>query len=226
MFSIRKVLSIVAIIALVVVLSNISAASTDVILNPSSQINEPGSAGTSSPGMAFTVSSGEVLNVAPGETFNVDVFVSPDVDIAGMQFDLLFDSSKFQIDSVTEGNLFKQSGMGTFFVAASVTPGLLDNTYGCILGNAAVLTPANFATITITANEHASGRSAFILKDVIVSDPKGNAVNVGILNTEVAILVFDISSEHVVEYNDFDRVQENSDVIPGSITVPGTVPGT
>ncbi|NPE27871.1 hypothetical protein HNV12_07840 [Methanococcoides sp. SA1] len=205
-----------------VVLSNVSAASTDVILNPSSQINEPGSA---SPGMAFTVSSGEVFNVAPGETFNVDVFVSPDVDIAGMQFDLLFDSSKFRIDSVTEGNLFKQSGMSTFFVAASVSQGLLDNTYGCILGNSAVLAPANFATVTMTANEHASGRSAFILKDVIVSDPRGNAVNVGILNTEVSVLVFDISSENVAEYNDYDIIQQNSDVVPVPGTVPGTVPG-
>ena len=168
MICIKNVFKIIAIITLLAVLSNVSAAATDVILQPSSQILEP------------------------GETFTIDVFVSPDVDIAGMQFDLLFDSSKFQVEGVNEGTLFKQSGMGTFFVAAPVNSGLLDDTYGCILGAADVSTPATFASITVTVKEQASGSSAFLLKDIMISDPTGNAVNLGIVNTEVAILAFDI----------------------------------
>lgn len=180
MISIKNVFKIVAIIALLAVLSNVSAAATDVILKPSSQILE----------------SGDTFTVSPGETFTIDVFVSPDVDIAGMQFDLLFDSSKFQIGDVNEGNLFKQSGMGTFFVAASVNSNLLDDTYGCILGAADVSTPATFASITVTVNEQANGRSVFILKDTVISDSKGNAVNLGIVNTEVNILFLDIDQDH------------------------------
>ncbi|NPE31125.1 hypothetical protein HNV12_24850 [Methanococcoides sp. SA1] len=176
MICIKNVFKIVAIITLLAVLSNVSAAATDVILQPSSQILEPGD--------AFTVS--------PGETFTIDVFVSPDVDIAGMQFDLLFDSSKFQVEGVNEGTLFRQSGMGTFFVGAPVSSGLLDNTYGCILGAADVSTPGTFASITVTVREQASGSSAFLLKDIMISDPTGNAVDLGIVNTEVVILALDI----------------------------------
>jgi len=163
MFSIKNVFMVVIIITLFAALSNVSAAASDVFLKPSSQV------------------------VAPGETFTIEVFVSPDVDIAGMQFDLLFDGSKFQITDVSEGNLFKQSGMGTFFVAGSVNSGQINDA------------------------EQASGKSDLVLKDVIISDPTGNAVDLEIINTEVIILVFDINQDHVVDYSDYGLVQQHFD---------------
>lgn len=187
MFSIKNVFMVVFIITLFAALSNVSAAASDVVLKPSSQV------------------------VAPGETFTIDIFVSPDVDIAGMQFDLLYDGSKFQITDVSEGNLFKQSGMGTFFVAGSVNSGQINDAYGCILGASDTSTPATFASITLTTDEQASGKSDLVLKDVIISDPTGNAVDLEIINTEVIILVFDINQDHMVDYSDYGLVQQHFD---------------
>ncbi|MCD4822375.1 MAG: hypothetical protein K8R11_10000 [Methanococcoides sp.] len=187
MFSIKNVFMIVFIITLFAALSNVSAAASDVVLKPSSQV------------------------VAPGETFTIDIFVSPDVDIAGMQFDLLYDGSKFQITDVNEGNLFKQSGMGTFFVAGSINSDQINDAYGCILGASDTSTPATFASITLAADEQASGKSDLVLKDVIISDPNGNAVDIEIMNTEVIILVFDVNQDHMVDYSDYGLVQQHFD---------------
>ncbi|WP_135606232.1 cohesin domain-containing protein [Methanococcoides sp. NM1] len=187
MFSIKKILIVATIITLLAVLTNVSAAASDVTLIPSSEV------------------------VAPDETFTVDIFVSPDVDIAGMQFDLLFDSSQFQIAGVNEDNLFKQSGMGTFFVEGSVNSGLLNDAYGCILGASDVSTPATFAIITVTATEQANGRSELLLRDVMISDSTGNAVDLDITNTEITILIFDINQDNVVDFGDYGLVEQHFD---------------
>lgn len=187
MFSIKKILIVATIITLLAVLTNVSAAASDVTLKPSSQI------------------------VAPGETFTVDIFVSPDVDIAGMQFDLLFDSSQFHVSDVSEGSLFRQSGMDSFFVEGSVNSGLLNDAYGCILGASDVSTPATFAIITVTATEQANGRSELLLRDVMISDSTGNAVDLDITNTEITILIFDINQDNVVDFGDYGLVEQHFD---------------
>ncbi|WP_440951619.1 cohesin domain-containing protein [Methanococcoides sp. FTZ1] len=176
-----------AIFALFVATVNVSAAASDVILKPSSQ------------------------TVTPGETFTIDVFVSPDVDIAGMQFDLVFDGNQFQVSEAIEGNLFKQSGMDSFFVAGSVNSGLLDDAYGCILGASDVATPANFASVTVTATEQAKGRSELVLTDVIISDPSGNAVDIELTNTVITVAIVDVNQDNVVNFVDYGLVEQHFD---------------
>ncbi|MGM0770367.1 MAG: cohesin domain-containing protein [Halobacteriota archaeon] len=178
---------VATLLVLLAAMSSASAASSDVILNPSSQI------------------------VTPGETFTVDIFVSPDVDIAGMQFDLVFDSSQFQVSEASEGSLFKQSGMDTFFVAGSVNSNLLNDAYGCILGASDVSTPANFASVTVTATEQARGSSELVLKDVIISDPSGNAVDIELTNTVISIVIVDVNQDNVVDFEDYGLVEQHFD---------------
>jgi hypothetical protein len=187
MFSRKKILVVATLLVLMAAMSNVSSAASDVTLKPSSHI------------------------VAPGETFTVVIFVSPDVDIAGMQFDLVFDNSQFQVSEASEGNLFKQSGMDTFFVAGSVNSGLLNDAYGCILGASDVSTPANFASITVTATEQANGRSELVLKDVIISDPAGNSVDLELNNAVISVLIFDVNQDNVVDFEDYGLVEEHFD---------------
>ena len=145
-----------------------------------------------SPG-TFTASASSVtLNVSPqvisaGESFTVDVFVEPDVAIAGMQFNLEFDETKVHVDSVTEGSLFTQSGLGTFFNNGLIEPGLLSNVYGTILGASNVSTPAAFATITMVVDEQDRATSTLNLTNVIISDPNGHAVEVEVTNAIIEI---------------------------------------
>lgn len=74
-----------------------------------------------------------------GENFTIDVFVAPDTAIAGLQFDIDFDNSKIQVESVSEGILLSQNGASTFFNNGSIdnNAGTLSNVYGLILAPSA-----------------------------------------------------------------------------------------
>lgn len=164
----------------------------------------------------FTASASSVtLNVSPqeisaGDTFTVDVFVEPDDKIAGMQFNLEFDETKVHVDSVTEGNLFTQSGLGTFFNNGLVEPGLLSNVYGTILGASNVSTPAAFATITMVVDEQDTATSTLNLTNVIISDPNGHAVDVDVTNATIKIMPFNDHRNEVVDSVDYIVEEKNS----------------
>ena len=54
--------------------------------------------------------------VSSGQQFTVNINVQPNNAIAGAQFNLSFNPSLVSVNSVTEGNLFKQSGASTYFM--------------------------------------------------------------------------------------------------------------
>ncbi|HJH28802.1 MAG TPA: hypothetical protein C5S51_03795 [Methanosarcinaceae archaeon] len=93
-----------------------------------------------------------------------------------MQFNLEFDDTKMHVVDVAEGNLFTQSGMGTYFNAGTIESGSVNNVYGTILGAANVKIPSVFATITLVVDAQNTTTSNINLKNVIVSDPEGNAI--------------------------------------------------
>ena len=133
--------------------------------------------------------------VARGETFTVDVYVEPDREIAGMQFNLKFNSSLLKVNSVSEGDLFKQGGHITFF-----NPGMIDNeegiiseVWGIIIGRGSVSTPGTFAIINMTASNSKTGISHISLFHVKVTDPEGNPVPITIENGTV-----EVHSEHEI----------------------------
>jgi hypothetical protein len=143
--------------------------------------------------------------VTTGESFTIDVFVSPDTTIAGLQFDLEFDSSKIQIDSVSEGVFFSQNGTSTFFNAGDIdnNAGKLSGVYGLIMGFPSVLEPESFATITMSVKEQAASTSTISLKNVIISDPLGFAIDASIINT-----ILTINEAPVVTYNPYDKNED------------------
>ncbi len=127
--------------------------------------------------------------VTCGDSFSVNVTVDPKVAIAGVQFDLSFDSSLITAVSVEEGNLLNQNGASTYF-----SPGTIDNGAGTITGVAGTITasgetvssPGTFAVINFTAKD-IQGTSTLDLSNVIVGDINGDpmpiAVNDGNVTT-------------------------------------------
>jgi hypothetical protein len=118
--------------------------------------------------------------VGIGDTFTVAVFVTPDTQIAGVQFSLSFIPSVVTASGVTEGTLLSQGGALTYF-----TPGTINNGAGTITNVAgAIITPGQsvsqngtFATVSFTAI--AAGTSALLhLSNVIVGNPQGQAVSI------------------------------------------------
>ena len=114
----------------------------------------------------------QIQTVAIGETFDVNIYVVPHEEIAGMQFDLSFDESIIQINSITEGNLFKQSSFPTLFVSGTIDNdnGFVNDVYGNILGASSVSIPESFAVISLTAL--GNGNSYITLIDVKVASPE------------------------------------------------------
>ena len=155
------------------------------------------------------------INISPqvlsaGDTFIVDVFVEPEVAIAGMQFDLEFDDTHVHVYDVTEGDLFTQSGLGTFFNSGLVEPGLLKNVYGTILGPSNISTPAAFATITMFVEAQDASISMVNLKNVIISDPNGHPVEVEITNATIEIMdIYDVNGDWVVNELDYEIVEQH-----------------
>ena len=148
--------------------------------------------------------------ISAGDTFTVDIFVEPDVAIAGMQFNLEFDDTLVHVDNVTEGDLFTQSGMSTFFNNGSIEPGLLSNVYGAILGASNVSTPAAFATITMVMDTEDVATLPLNLTNVIISDPTGHAVEVEVTNTTIEIMdICDVNGDGVINFLDYEILDQH-----------------
>jgi C1A family cysteine protease len=127
--------------------------------------------------------------VGIGDTFIVDIFVDPDTDIAGAQFNLSFNASVVTANDVTERNLLSQGGASTYF-----TPGTINNIAGTITNvigaiatpGASVSQSGTFATVSFTAGT-AEGYSALDLSNVIVADKQGQPVDIEVTDGSVTV---------------------------------------
>ncbi len=73
-------------------------------------------------------------NTNVGSTFSVEVVVESVRNLRGYQFDISFDPDILKVVSVTEGALLGSDGTGTFWIAPTITPGLIDNIANTRLG--------------------------------------------------------------------------------------------
>jgi hypothetical protein len=146
--------------------------------------------GAASAGGAAAVSvSAPTQAIAPGTQFSVDIAVQPNNAIAGMQFNISFNPSLVAVNSVTEGNLLRQGGAGTYF-----TPGVIDNSTGKITGVAgmivspgqSVAAQGTFATITLTAGS-ARGTSPLTLSSVIIGNMAAQVVTADVSSSQISI---------------------------------------
>lgn len=76
------------------------------------------------------------LNVGEGQTFSLDVAIANVTDLYAFQFDLGFDPTILEAESVTEGSFLSSGGSTIFF------PGTIDNVGGTIAFNADTLVGA------------------------------------------------------------------------------------
>jgi len=98
--------------------------------------------------------------VTTGETFTLDIIVEPAPShaVAGVQFDLSFDSTLLQVENVAAGTFLAGSCNSTFFRA-----GTIDNDTGTVSAvvdvvtdpGCAVSAAGTLATVTFTAEETA-----------------------------------------------------------------------
>ncbi len=162
---------------------------------------------------AFIVSP-SVPSVPSGQSFSINILIEPDRPIAGAQLNLKFNSSLIVVDSVEEGNFFKQNGSDTLFNGGNIdnTAGYISHVWGNILNTSGapknVSTPGVFAIINVTS--YRTGISNLSLVDlppigIMAADSSGNAVPVNITNTTIEIIKYpryDVNQDGIVDIID------------------------
>ena len=103
------------------------------------------------PGTEYTVANpgvGYTFSKTPihlGDTFTLDISAETVFDLAGWQFDIVFDPAALEAIDVSEGDFLKTGGGTTFFQSGSI-----DNTAGKIMGLSAARLSAQGVTGTGT----------------------------------------------------------------------------
>ena|SRR4030067_239094 len=128
-------------------------------------------------------------SVSQGQTFDLNVsFDSRGTAIAGAQLNIEFNKTMLNVNSIKEGNLFKQTGASTFFNNGAInnSRGTVSNTFSAILGHFNVSTPGTYIIINFTALG-SSGQSGINLSNVKISDSFANSVVLNVINGSVNI---------------------------------------
>lgn len=122
-------------------------------------------------------------SVSPGENFTIDIYVIPDVPIAGIQMDVKFDPLFASAVMVEEGDLLQTSCSPTYFNSSNIDnkDGMISNIYGFILrkGTTSSNTSSSgyFAHVSFTA-DNAGGTYEFDAKNIVVSNESGASLPV------------------------------------------------
>lgn len=127
--------------------------------------------------------------IIPGATFNMNVSIDPqDTAIAGAQINIAFNRSLIRVNSITEGDLFKQNGSNTFFHSGIInnSTGTVINIFNAIIGRRNISTTGTLIIINATAIG-TSGASDINLYNVKISDPNGNSVAFNVTNGSVRL---------------------------------------
>ncbi|HEY6625830.1 MAG TPA: PGF-pre-PGF domain-containing protein [Ignavibacteriaceae bacterium] len=117
-------------------------------------------------------------NISAGQTFDIGVKVDPQsIAIAGAQLDISYNKSVLKINSIMEGNLFKQYGTTTIFNGGVIdnSLGRAVNIYGSIIGQKNGQNSGTFIIINFTALNSINDPQ-INLENVRVVDPDGNQV--------------------------------------------------
>jgi hypothetical protein len=114
--------------------------------------------------------------VEPGSTFTIDIDIDPIIPVSGVQFDISLPSSDYTILSVTEGDIFSQSGASVAFELKNTPSSTSSGTvYSAVLGNMSASEAGTVAQMTVTAGEE-TGFFDIGLANVIMSDTSSNPI--------------------------------------------------
>ncbi|AKB85438.1 PGF-pre-PGF domain-containing protein [Methanococcoides methylutens] len=139
------------------------------------------------------------------QEFSVNVYLEPDRPVAGIQFDLIYDSDLVNVVTVSEGDFLGQDGALVLFNPGNIesSSGMVDSIYGLILDKTSVTGPGSVAVIQMNAG-NISGTSTFHLSNVVVSDSQGQIIPTEIVNGSIIISSETSSSDKSVSSDGSD----------------------
>ena len=128
-------------------------------------------------------------SVEEGQNFTVSIHLQPDLPVAGIQFDLSYDSKLVKVVQVSEGEFLRQDGALVWFNPGEIdsSNGMIDSVYGLILDKTSVTEPEVFAIIHMSAS-NVSGTSSLEISNVVASDTQGQIVPIDVVNGSITIV--------------------------------------
>lgn len=166
--------------------------------------------------------------VYPGQMLDINVTIDPlSVKIAGAQLNIEFNKSIVNVNSISEGNLFKQNGANTFFNSGTINNslGTVTNIYCAVLGSTNVSTPGTFIRINLTVSG-ITGTSNINLSNVKVSTPDGVLVPSNITNGTIILnsapVLSPIGAKSVNENQTLSFIVSATDVNGDALTYSAT----
>ena len=131
---------------------------------------------TANPGVSYTFSK---TPIHTSDTFTLDIGAKDFFDLAGWQFDIVFDPAILEAINVTEGNFLKMGGATTFFQV-----GTINNRSGRITGFTAARTSLGGISGTgillqVTFTAKSRGETALTLRNVEFGHPTGALIPAG-----------------------------------------------
>lgn len=146
-----------------------------------------------------------------GDTFDIKINIDPKgTPIAGAQANFLFNKSVIRVNSVSEGNLFRQYGADTYFFVTKIDnqSGVVYNIVDVILGKYNVTTPATFAIINVTAI--GIGSANFNLSNVKIASPEAQPVPLYTVNQSLSSYsISDINGDWTTDLMDIVSVSQH-----------------
>ena len=139
-----------------------------------------------SPGTGFAFST-DTPNVRVGETFTLRINAEKVTNLAGWQFDLIFDPNVLEGVDVNEGGLLKRGGRTTFF-----QKGTVDNAAGKIAGLSAALISKNGVTgtgtlLSVRFSAKGEGDSQFALHNFQLGSTTGEVIPAGVRDLTITV---------------------------------------
>jgi hypothetical protein len=144
-------------------------------------------------------------------------------NIAGAQMNLAFNKSLLKVNNITEGNIFKQNGVNTFFNKGVVNNsiGTVINIFDVILGKTNVSNPGIFIVINMTAFDY-SGSSGINLSNVKMCDTNGIPVELNVTNGSIIVNRTASSIIPLASVNNLKNISYASNYINWTWTEPLT----
>ena len=159
-----------------------------------------------------------------GGTFDLNITIDPQgAAIAGAQLNIGFDQTKIRINKITEGNLFKQNGAGTFFANGIInnSTGTVINIFGVVIGRTNVSNPGTFIIINATVIG-SSGTSGINLSNVKISNSDARPVPLVVYNGSMTInsppVLSQIGDKKIFEGQVLNFTLSATDNDPGTLT--------
>ena len=161
------------------------------------------------PGMTEVTLNPVNQTVIIGDPFSIYLNVTPAENIAGMQTDMVYNSSIILLTNISEGNLLIVPSKNTSWFALygiNNTAGLVKNIVGVIIGNYSTNKAGTF--IKISGFGTGRGKSNINMTNVKLSTPRGTAVTFSTANATVIVVAppWDINEDDVIDSMDLNIV--------------------